>query len=85
LFGVWGIGLLNGNKPVVGLKTRNRTTKQVSQVNVSTGDVMDTWESVTQASKAIGLPISTLSNYIRFGSKHTAVNTDNVEVKYIFS
>jgi hypothetical protein len=88
LFGIWGLGLRNndGNE-AIGLKTRKRTTKAVHQVNVSTGTVMEKWESITEASKSIGIPISTLSNYVRFGSKRNVRNIDdnNIEVQYIFA
>lgn len=91
LFGIWGLGLqkngVNEDSQTIGLKTRKRTTKAVHQIDVSTGKIMETWESITEASKSIDIPISTLSNYIRFGSKRNVqnVNDNTIEVQYIFS
>jgi phage anti-repressor protein len=64
LFGVWGLGMPENQ----GLKTRKRTTKKVNQINTVTNHIINTWESITVASQHTKIPISTLSNYIRFGS-----------------
>lgn len=62
LFGVLGISF-NGT---TGLKTRKRTTKKVSQFNQETKVLVKTWNSLSEASRELNIPISSLSNYCRF-------------------
>lgn len=62
LFGVLGISF-NGT---TGLKTRKRTTKKVSQFNQETKELVKTWNSLSEASRELNIPISSLSNYCRF-------------------
>ena len=63
LHGIWGCGF-SDNK--FGLKVADRTNKIVSKTNVETGVVLETWTSLSLASRELKIPISTLSNYTRF-------------------
>ena len=63
LFGILGLSL----KGTTGLKTvRNRTTKKVSQYDNSTKNLVKTWNSLSEASRELNIPVSSLSNYTRF-------------------
>jgi phage anti-repressor protein len=62
LFGVLGLSLNN----ISGLKISKRTCKKVSKCDSETGDVIQTWESLTIASKETRIPRSTLANIIKF-------------------
>jgi hypothetical protein len=60
LFGVLGLSLQDTS----GLKQSKRTCKRVLQINSETGECLNTWDSLTIASKESGIPRSTLSNII---------------------
>jgi phage anti-repressor protein len=62
LFGVLGLSLNNES----GLKESKRTCKKVSKCNLDTGQPIQTWESLTIASKETGIPRSTLAHIIKF-------------------
>lgn len=65
LFGVWGLGMSFNN---FGLKIPQRTNKQVCQFDANTNEVVNTWESLSVASRALNVPVSTMSNYCRFSN-----------------
>ena len=73
LFGVLGISL-NGT---TGLKIRNRNTRKVGQFNQETKVLVKTWKSLSEASRELNIPISSLSNYCRFEN-----TVDNFYYKY---
>ena len=64
LFGVWGLGLKSSG----GLKVKKRTCKGIEQVNTETKEIIKSYESLSLASRELNIPISTLSNYCRFGT-----------------
>jgi phage anti-repressor protein len=65
LFGVWGLGMSFNN---FGLKIPQRTNKQVCQFDANTNEVVNTWDSLSVASRALNVPVSTMSNYCRFSN-----------------
>lgn len=65
LHGIWGLGLESTG---IGLKTPKRTCKSVEQYDQTTQVLVKSWESLSIASRELNIPISTLSNYCRFGT-----------------
>ena len=65
LFGVWGIGMEFNN---FGLKIPERTCKKVHQYNSDTNELIKSWDSLSIASRELGIASSTLSNYCRFNN-----------------
>ena len=65
LHGVYGLGIEENN---FGIKIRPRKNKQVCQYDSTTNQLLDTFDSVILASKMLGIPCSSLGNYIRFGN-----------------
>jgi phage anti-repressor protein len=65
LHGIWGLGLKSTG---IGLKTPKRTCKSVEQYDQTTQVLVKSWESLSIASRELNIPISTLSNYCRFGT-----------------
>lgn len=63
--GVWGMTLKNDNTKT-GIKLSPALRKKVYQVDVKSKKVIDTFDSLTAASKKIGIAASTLSTIIRF-------------------
>jgi len=76
LFGVWGLGMEFNN---FGLKIPERTCKKVHQYNSDTNELIKSWDSLSIASRELGIATSTLSNYCRFNN---VVN--NVVNNYIY-
>lgn len=65
LFGVWGLGMSFNN---FGLKIPQRTNKQVCQFDANTNELINTWDSLSVASRELGVPLSSMSNYCRFNN-----------------
>jgi hypothetical protein len=65
LFGVWGLGMEFNN---FGLKIPERTCKKVHQYNSDTNELIKSWDSLSIASRELGIASSTLSNYCRFNN-----------------
>ena len=65
LFGIWGCGIEFNN---FGLKTPERTCKRVCQYNSDTNELIKSWDSLSIASRELGIAISSLSNYCRFSN-----------------
>jgi phage anti-repressor protein len=65
LFGIWGCGMEFNN---FGLKTPERTCKRVCQYNSDTNELIKSWDSLSIASRELGIAISSLSNYCRFNN-----------------
>lgn len=65
LFGVWGLGMSFNN---FGLKVPQRTNKQVCQFDANTNEVINTWDSLSVASRELNVPLSSMSNYCRFNN-----------------
>ena len=65
LFGIWGCGMEFNN---FGLKTPERTCKRVYQYNSDTNELIKSWDSLSIASRELGIAISSLSNYCRFNN-----------------
>ena len=51
-----------------GLKTPERTCKRVCQYNSDTNELIKSWDSLSIASRELGIAISSLSNYCRFNN-----------------
>lgn len=64
LFGAWGLGHKSNN---FGLKVPKRTTKKIGQYDLD-NNLVNEWESLSVASRQLGIPTSTLCNYARFGN-----------------
>lgn len=73
LFGVLGVSLITSS----GLKDSKRTCKNVVKCNSQTEEILQSWESLTIASKETSIPRSTLSNIIKF-----KIIKDNFIYKY---
>jgi hypothetical protein len=58
--------LVRTDERVHGLKISKRTCKKVSKCDSETGHSLQTWESLTIASKETGIPRSTLAHIIKF-------------------
>jgi phage anti-repressor protein len=80
LFGVWGLGMEFNN---FGLKIPERTCKKVHQYNSDTNELIKTWDSLSIASRELGIAASTLSNYCRFNNVVNNV-LNNVVNNYIY-
>jgi phage anti-repressor protein len=65
LHGIWGLGIKSTGS---GLKTPKRTCKSVEQYDQTTHILVKSWESLSIASRELNIPVSTLSNYCRFGT-----------------
>lgn len=63
--GIWGVTLKNDNTKT-GIKLAPSLRKKVYQIDVKSKEVIDTFDSLTAASKSIGIATSTLSTFIRF-------------------
>lgn len=63
--GVWGITILNDNSNV-GLKLASKLRKKIVQIDVVTKEVLQTFESGTEASRKLKLSASCISTSIRF-------------------
>jgi phage anti-repressor protein len=74
LFGIWGCGMEFNN---FGLKIPERTCKRVCQYNSDTNELIKSWDSLSIASRELGIAISSLSNYCRFSNI-----VDNYTYKY---
>jgi phage anti-repressor protein len=74
LHGIWGLGLKSAGS---GLKIPKRTCKSVEQYDHTTKVLVKTWQSLSVASRELDIPVSTLSNYCRFGTI-----TNNYTYKY---
>lgn len=64
-FGVWGITLREDNSNT-GIKICTKLRKQVVQINVTTKQIVATYDSVMDTAKAIGVTPSFISTDIRF-------------------
>jgi hypothetical protein len=67
--GYFGIAHKDDNN-FVGLKLAHKLKKQVLKVDITTGKVVETYESLTAASKAINKPLAYLSQDIKFKKPH---------------
>lgn len=75
LFGVWGLGMSFNN---FGTKVPKRTCKKVCQYNANTNELINSWDSLSIASRELGIATSSLSNYCRFNN---VIN--NIVYKYL--
>ena len=83
--GVWGITLLN-DLTNTGLNISSNTQKKVVQIDITTKKIINTWDSATQASKALGVGPSVISTDIKFerirqNSVLKYVDKENKEIK----
>jgi hypothetical protein len=62
LFGIWGLGMSFNN---LGLKEKKRTNKMIAQYDTEHNFIQE-WDSLSAASRATGIRISTLSINARF-------------------
>jgi hypothetical protein len=69
VLGYFGIAPKDDTK-FVGLKLASKLKKQVIKVNIITGEVVETYESLTAASKIVGKGPAYLSQDIRFKKPH---------------
>ena len=65
LHGVYGVGIKDNN---FGLKIPPRKNKQVGEYNITTNELLQTFDSIILASETLKIPFSSLGNYIRFGN-----------------
>jgi hypothetical protein len=62
LFGVWGLCITGKN----GMKEKRLTRKIVYQCCVKSGNILKRWDSLSIAAENLSIPISTMSNLVRF-------------------
>ena len=62
LFGVWGLSLHGEN----GIRPKKLTRKRISKCSTNDDTIIQTWDSLSIASKEVNIPRSTLSVNIRF-------------------
>ena len=63
--GVWGVTMKNDSTNV-GIKLAHSLKKKLVQIDADTNTIVNTWDSLTSASKSLGLSPSSLSTDIRF-------------------